>query len=118
MTSQEKAIRIASVLDAKKGKAVRILKVDNETVITDYFVIATAGSSTHLKALCDEVSFQIREESGQSPLRTEGYSAGGWILVDYGDVIVHIFDAESRQFFNLEKLWNTAEVVEFECKED
>lgn len=118
MTSQEKAKRIAAILDDKKGKDLRILKVDNETVITDYFVIATAGSSTHLKALCDEVSYKLREEDGITVFRTEGYSGGGWILMDYGDIIVHIFDKEQRQFFNLEKLWNSAEVVDFECKED
>ncbi len=118
MTSQEKAKRIASILDEKKGKAVTILKVENETVITDYFVIATATSSTHLKALCDEVSFKLREEDGITVYRTEGYSGGGWILMDYSDVIVHIFDSEARQFFNLEKLWNGAENIQFECKED
>lgn len=118
MTSQEKAKRIASILDEKKGKDVRILKVDRETVITDFFVITTAGSSTHLKALCDEVAFKLREEDGITALRTEGYSGGGWILMDYGDVIVHIFDSEARQFFNLEKLWNGAEPVDFERKED
>ena len=118
MTSQEKAKKIASILDEKKGKEIAILKVENETVITDYFVIATATSSTHLKALCDEVAFKLREEDEITVVRTEGYSGGGWILMDYSDVIVHIFDSEARKFFNLEKLWNSAENIEFECKED
>ncbi len=118
MTPQEKAKKIAAILDEKKGKGIAILKVEKETVITDYFVIATATSSTHLKALCDEVSFKLREEDGITVFRTEGYSGGGWILMDYGDVIVHIFDSEARSFFNLEKLWNGAELIDFECKED
>ncbi len=118
MTSLEKAKKIAAILDEKKGRGVSILKVQEETVITDYFVIATATSSTHLKALCDEVEYQLKENDGICANRTEGYQGGGWILVDFGDVIVHIFDAESREFFNLEKLWAAAEKIEFEAKED
>ena len=71
-----------------------------------------------LKALCDEVEYQLREEDAITANRTEGYQGGGWILVDFGDVIVHIFDSESREFFNLEKLWAAAEKIEFEAKED
>ena len=118
MTSLEKAKKIASVLDEKKGRGISILKVREETVITDYFVIATATSSTHLKALCDEVEYKLKEEDSIAPSRVEGYQGGGWILVDYDDVIVHIFDAASRDFFNLEKLWAKAEKIEFEAKED
>lgn len=118
MTALEKAKKIASVLDEKKGRAISILKVLEETVITDYFVIATATSSTHLKALCDEVEYKLKEEDNVAPSRVEGYQGGGWILVDYDDVIVHIFDANSRDFFNLEKLWSAAERIEFEAKED
>ena len=118
MNSEEKAVKIASVLDEKKGKEVQILKVREQTVITDYFVIATAGSSTHLKALCDEVEFRLREEDGITAARVEGYQGGGWILVDFGDVILHLFDANSREFFKLEKLWKEATPVTFEAKED
>ena len=118
MTSLEKAKKIASILDEKKGRNVSILKFAEETVITDFFVIATATSSTHLKALCDEVEYKLKEEDDISPARVEGYQGGGWILSDYEDVIVHIFDANSREFFNLEKLWAAAEKIEFEAKED
>ena len=117
MTSLEKAQKIATILDEKKGRNLSILKVREETVITDYFVIATATSSTHLKALCDEVEYKLKEDEIVAN-RTEGYQGGGWILVDFGDVIVHIFDSASREFFNLEKLWAAAEKVEFEAKED
>jgi len=118
MTPSEKAKKIASVLDEKKGKDVSILHVTEETVITDYFVIATATSSTHLKALCDEVEYRLREEDGEKAQRVEGYQGGGWILVDFGDVIVHLFDSASRDFFKLEKLWSGARPVLFEGKED
>lgn len=118
MTPLEKAKKIASVLDEKKGKEICILKVVEQTVITDYFVIASATSSTHLKALCDEVEYKLREEDGITAARVEGYQGGGWILVDFEDVIVHIFDPANRDFFKLEKLWSQAEPVAFEAKED
>lgn len=118
MTSLEKAKKIASVLDEKKGREVTILKVYDQTVITDYFVIATATSSTHLKALCDEVEYRLREEDGITHERIEGYQGGGWILADYSDVIVHLFDAAGRDYFKLEKLWQAAEKIDFEQKED
>ena len=118
MTALEKAKKIAVILDEKKGRGISILRVCEETVITDYFVIATATSSTHLKALCDEVEYKLKEEDGISASRVEGYQGGGWILVDFDDVIVHIFDTNSREFFNLEKLWAAAERIEFEAKED
>lgn len=118
MTSLEKAKKIALVLDEKKGREVSVLKVREETVITDYFVIASATSSTHLKALCDEVEYKLREEDGIRADHIEGYQGGGWILADFGDVIVHLFDSENRDFFKLEKLWASAERIELELKED
>ena len=118
MTSLEKAIKLASILDEKKGREITVLKVLDQTVITDYFVIATATSSTHLKALCDEAEYRLREEDGLTYDRIEGYQAGGWILVDFGDVIVHLFDAAGRDYFQLEKLWQGAEKIDFEQKED
>lgn len=118
MTPIEKAEKIAAVLDEKKGREVKILKVLDQTVITDYFVIATATSSTHLKALCDEVEYRLREENALSPASIEGYRAEGWILMDFSDVIVHIFDGKAREFFQLEKLWSAAEEIPFIGKQD
>ncbi len=118
MTALEKAKKIATILDEKKGKDVQILKVLEETVITDYFVLATATSSTHLKALSDEIEFRLRQEDQILSHHVEGYRGGGWILMDFADVIVHIFDANSREFFKLEKLWSGAEKIEFEAKQD
>lgn len=118
MTPIEKAKKIASVLDEKKGRDVQILQVTEQTVLCDFFVIATATSSTHLKALCDEVEYRLREEDGITAYRTEGYQSTGWILADFGDVIVHLFDAASRDFFKLEKLWQEGTPVPFDKKED
>ena len=118
MTALEKAKKIAEVLDAKRGKDVRILKVLDQTVITDYFVICGGTSNTHLKALSDEVEFRLREEDDLLPERIEGYQTAAWILLDYADVIVHIFDPASRDFYKLEKLWADAEPVPFTAKYD
>lgn len=118
MTSIEKAERIARVLDSKKGKDIKILHVTDQTVITDYFVICNGGSNTQVKALSDEVEYKLREEDGVTPARVEGYVGAAWILLDYGDVIVHVFDPASREFYKLEKLWAEAEEVPFAAKED
>ena len=118
MEAKEMVLKMAEILDKKGALDIQILGVAHLTSITDYFVIATATSSTHLKALCDEVEYKLKEEDEISASRVEGYQGGGWILVDFDDVIVHIFDANSREFFNLEKLWAAAERIEFEAKED
>ena len=118
MNSQEKAKKIASVLDEKKAKEIAILNIAKQSVLGDYFVIATGTSSTQVKSLCDEVEYRLREDCGVASPRREGYSSANWILLDYGDVIVHVFDKESREFFKLEKLWADAEAVEFDAKED
>lgn len=117
MTALEKARWIATILDEKKGQDVHILHVTDKTIITDYFVIAGGTTHTHLKALADEVEFRLKEKS-MEPLSTEGYSTGGWILQDFGDVLVHLFDPSSREFYKLEKLWSEAEEIAFEKKED
>ena len=118
MTALEKAERIARVLDGKKGKDIRILRVTDQTVITDYFVICNGGSNTQVKALSDEVEYKLREEDGVTPDRVEGYDGAAWVLLDYSDVIVHVFDPASREFYKLEKLWAEAEEVPFAAKED
>ncbi len=117
MESLEKAKKIASILDEKKAEAVSILDIAEQTTLGDYFVIATGKSSTQVKALADEVEFKLGECGVEAP-RREGYSSANWILLDYGDVIVHVFDRESREFFKLDKLWADAVPVAFEKKED
>lgn len=118
MTPIEKAERIAHILDDKKGRDIKILKVTDQTVICDYFVICGGGSNTQVKALSDEVEFKLREEDGILPERIEGYNDAAWVLLDYADVIVHLFDPQSREFYKLEKLWAEAEEVPFAARED
>ena len=81
------------------------------TVLADYFIICTAGSTTQVKTLSDEVD-KVLSENGEAPIRTEGNRAGGWVLVDFGCVVVHIFMEEARQFYSLERLWSDAPEID------
>lgn len=108
MTSIEKAENIVKFLDEKKAVGIRVLRISDLTAISDYFVVANGTSTTHIKALADEVDFRMGElgENG----RLEG-KATDWLLLDFGDVIVHIFLPEAREHYNLEKLWADAEEI-------
>ncbi len=108
---QEVALHIAAVLQDKKAHDVCVFRVSDQTVIADYFVIATGTSSTHVKALADEVEFKLGEE-GRKPSHSEGYDHAGWIVLDYDSILVHVFQKDSREFFKLEKLWADAEKIE------
>ena len=94
----------ANSLNEKKAKELNAVKIDDLTVLCDYFVIATATSSTHVRALCDEVEEKL-EEAGLLPHHIEGRSTG-WIVLDYGAVIVHIFTRDQREFYALDKMWS------------
>lgn len=98
----------ADALDSKKGLDVNVLAVGKQTVLADYFVIATGTSSTHVKALADEAEFKLKE-AGYVCGHIEGH--GDWKLLDYHSVIVHVFTKEAREFYKLEKLWNDAELL-------
>lgn len=103
----EKSIKI---LDNKKAMDITALKITDLTSVADYFVIVSGTSSTHIKALADELEDKLAE-SGQEPKHIEG-KATGWILLDYGNVVVHIFTPDSRENFKLEKLWQDASEVD------
>ncbi|MCR5522907.1 MAG: ribosome silencing factor [Clostridia bacterium] len=102
------AKEIAKVLDEKKGSDVVAVKTEEVTIVSDYFVIVTGNSSTHTRSLADEVEYEINKRLNIKPEHIEG-RATGWILLDYGTVLVHIFDKESRDYYNLERLWTDAE---------
>ena len=108
MESKELAIALARALDAKKARNIRIIRVHDLTTVTDYFVIATGTSTTHVGALADEADFQLGRQ-GVNVLRTEGHAGNRWILLDYGSVIVHVFTQEAHDFYDLEHLWADGE---------
>ena len=110
MSPEEIKNAVCKELDERKAVDITVLNVADLTVIADYFVICTATSSTHVKTLTDEVDKAL-SELGEPPLRREGYRGGGWILLDFGCVIVHIFQKEMREFYNLEHLWSDAEEI-------
>lgn len=94
----------AKALDSKKALDVQAIEIGDLTIITDFFLLATATSSTHVRALADEVE-EMLSQAGVEPHHIEG-RATGWILLDYGSVVVHVFDKKSRDFYQLERLWN------------
>lgn len=107
-SSEEVAQFIYDVLDSKKGKNVKMIKVGEKTVIADYFVIANGNSSTHVKSLADEVEFKMGQ-AGVQPLHSEAGDGKSWIVLDYANVIVHVFDREAREFYNLDRLYTDFE---------
>lgn len=99
--------KIVRVLDDKKAVDVELMPVADKTALADYFIIASGTSVTHIKALSDEVEFVLKNEDGLYPDHIEGLSTGRWVLLDYKDIIVHIFHPEERAHYSLEKLWLT-----------
>ena len=102
--AKELAEAIADVLDSKKGHNIKVLHVEDKTVIAEYFVLCTGNSSTQIKALAGEVEYRT-EQRGLSPYGIEGRDNNSWMILDYSNVIVHIFSREARDFYNLDKLY-------------
>ncbi|MBR6045883.1 MAG: ribosome silencing factor [Ruminococcus sp.] len=111
MEQKEMLDIIVKALDSKRAEDIRVLCIKDITVVADYFVIADGSSTTQTKALADEVEFRLKQQ-GVEPLRTEGYQNASWIALDYGWAIVHVFYKETRDHYNLERLWNDAEEVD------
>ena len=99
---------IADILDNKKAKDVKIIKVGDKTIIADYFVLANGNTSTHVRSLADEVEFKLAQ-AGVEAIRRDGGSGADWRVLDYASVIVHIFDREAREFYKLDKLYTDFE---------
>ena len=110
MDSLELTKLAVQVLDRKKADNIDVIRVSDVTVISDYFVIMSANNSTHVKALADDLEFELKK-LGRSPKRVEGYQSANWIVLDYLDVIVHIFYEETRNYYNLDRLWADGEKV-------
>lgn len=98
-------------LDDKKGKEIKLIRIDKITTLAEYFVICTGSSNTQINALCDVVEKELTEK-GEEPLHREGYRGGTWVLLDYGCVVVHVFNDEARKFYSLEHLWADGEEVD------
>ncbi len=105
MTSNELAEKIVEILDSKKGIDIQLIDVSEKTIMADYFVICSGNSTTQIKALADEVEVVLKNDYELYADHVEGRNR--WILIDYKDVVVHIFHPEDRANYDLEKLWET-----------
>jgi len=111
MTSLETAKLAVKILNSKKGIDIKLIKIDGVSSIADYFVISTGSSSTHVKTLADEVEVKL-DEAGISVSHIDGHRSDTWIVLDYVDVIVHVFSEEAREYYNLERLWQDGEEMD------
>lgn len=109
----ETAHKAFDILDEKKGRNLRVLRVADKTVLAEYFVLCTAISQTQISPLANELDFKMAEK-GCLSLHLDGKESGEWTVVDFGDVMVHIFAANSREFYALDKLYGDCEEVHFE----
>ncbi len=106
--------RIVDLIQNKKGEDIMILDVRKVTSIADYFILATGSTSTQVKAIADEITTKTKNEDGISAWHVEGYEALSWVLIDYVDVVVHLFDPETRNYYAIDKLWKDAEMQRVE----
>lgn len=111
MTTLEQAKKIAQILDSKIAQDIKIIEIADVTILADYMVIATGRSSTQVKALADEVEFQM-DKLGVSVSHIEGHRSNSWILLDYVDIIVNVFNEEAREFYDLERMWQDGKEID------
>ncbi len=111
MEGHELAVACAKALSQKKGQDIVILDVSDQTIVCSYFVIASGTSTTQVRALGENVE-EALEKVGVTATRKEGFREGRWGVLDYGDVVVHVFNEESRLFYYLERLWDSGKNVE------
>lgn len=112
MTPKETALLLAKALDSKKGLDIKVLETGHLTTLADYFVLCSATSTTQIKALADACEKAMKEEANELPHHVEGHRGGTWILLDFSAVVVHVFNEEARQFYDLERLWSDATPVD------
>lgn len=111
MDQKDKLVNIVKTLDLKKAENIDLIEIKDLTIIADYFVIASGTSNTHVRTLADEVEFQLKKQ-GIEPTRTEGYNSSEWILLDYSDIVVHVFKKDTREYYSLDRLWNDGKKVD------
>ena len=111
LSANKVALTVTKALDDKKGMNIKLLKIDRVSSLADYFLICTGTSNTHVKTLCDYAEYTM-DQLGETMLGREGHRGNAWELLDYGSVVVHVFTDEARKFYDLERLWADAEVVD------
>lgn len=112
LENSKNMVKIAvAALEDKKGEDIRVIDISEVTSIGDYFVIATGTNSSQVQALVDNVQEQLYK-AGYSTDKIEGYRSGSWVLLDYNDIIIHVFSKEDRVFYNLERIWRDGKDIE------
>ena len=112
-SAKDVALTATRALDSKKGMDIKLLKIDKVSSLADYFLICTGTSNTHVRTLCDYAEYEM-EQLGEKLLGREGHRGNSWELLDYGTLVIHVFTDEARKFYDLERLWADAEVVDLE----
>ena len=110
-TSLELALAAAQVAADNRGEEIKVLDMRDLTPVFDYFVIATGNNRRQLHAISEEIDHRLEDDLGEERMGIEGYAESRWILLDYGSIVVHLFDAETREFYAIEDLWTDAKPV-------
>ncbi len=113
MDSKEAVSIAIAAMEDKKASDIRVIDIEGISTLGDYFVIASGSNINQVHAITDNVEEKLGR-AGMDPRQIEGYTGGGWVLMDYGDIIIHIFDEENRLFYNLEKIWKDGKQVDTE----
>lgn len=114
MEQAKQMVKLAyQALEDKKGEDIRVIDISQISVLADYFLIANGSNANQVNALVDSVEEEL-SKAGFDVKQREGYGLGNWVLLDFGDIIVHVFDKENRLFYDLERIWGDGKVVEVE----
>ncbi len=112
MNTSKEMVRLAyKALEDKKAEDIKVIEIGNISIIADYFIIANGTNSSQVDAMVSSVSEELGR-AGFEPKRVEGLRDSGWVLMDYGDVVVHVFSKEDRLFYDLERIWRDGKVVD------
>ena len=110
MTSKEMLDIAVDAIEDKKGEQIKVIDISNVSVIADYFVIVSGKNVNQIRAISDEVEEKLGKLS-VSPKQIEGYQSARWILMDYGDIIIHIFNEEDRLYYDIERIWSDGKFI-------
>lgn len=114
MEQSKNMIKIAyEALSSKKGEDIKIIDISNVSVLADYFIIANGSNENQVKALVDNVEEELAK-AGFHAKQREGYGLGSWVLLDFSEIIVHVFDKENRLFYDLERIWSDGKIIDVE----
>ena len=105
--------QIVKALDEKKGEDIKVIDISEISVLADYFIIANGSNESQVRALVENVEEKLSKE-GFEPKQREGYGLGSWVLLDFGNIIVHVFDKENRLFYDLERIWRDGKYIDVE----